>query len=577
MAATTYDSPVKPEYLCLLPRYKALQQLRKYLKGEQYDGRPDFFTGLKDGQEVPLRERKPCVIYPMPRGCVEQVVKFTFGEQRFPTIGVSKVDEDDAVAGITVSETDAEFLEGFIDALIENSRLRPGMRRTMRQGLAIGATLAIIKLKAGRFCIELANAEDVYPTFKGGDPSAELESITWCYTFDKTVTGADGKPETKKYWYRQDIDTQAFIEYRQVESRVNEAPIWVVENTTPHNLGFVPARWIRNASSEGETSIDGFSLYGEFLDEFDALNFALSQRHRGINILGVPQPYETGVEEDDGPGATGRIATGYSPSGDKPEHGEVASKPARKSGAGQMWSYRNDKAQVGLIETTGKAFEAATSHVNDVRSRLLESMGVVLVSVSEIMGRTGAGQMSAKFLELAYEPLLALVDEMRCTWWDGALKPLIELMLQWVMKIDGKGLLLPGAEKAAPILAKFYVDTNDGQIWYAPKMVPNWGEYFSAGAEEITQAVAAATAAKDAHLVPEKDAIKAILPYYGREDTNEAIEEIEEDRDAAEERALTAATNEATAYHAAAEGAGVTKPKADRGAGGGKPPSASKS
>jgi len=576
MAATTYDSPVKPEYLSLLPRHKTLQQLRKYLCGSQYDGRPDFFTGIKDGQEVPLRERKPCVIYPMPRGCVEQVVKFTFGEQRFPTIGVSKVETDDAVAGITVSEDEAEFLEGFIDALIENSRLRPSMRRTMRQGLAIGATLAIIKLKSGRFCIELANAEDVYPTFKGGDPSAELERVTWCYTFDKTVEGADGKPETKRYWYRQDIDRQAFIEYTQVEAHIHEAPIWTVASTVTHGLGFVPARWIRNASSEGETGIDGFSLYGEFLDEFDALNFALSQRHRGINILGVPQPYETGVEEDDGPGATGRTSRGYSAAGDKPAHGE-ATAPARKSGAGQMWTYRNDKAAVGLVETTGKAFEAATSHVNDIRSRLLESMGVVLVSVSEIMGRTGAGQMSAKFLELAYEPLLALVDEMRCSWWDGALKPLIELILQWVMKIEGKGLLLPGAEKAAPLLSKFYVDTNDGQIWYAPKMVPNWGEYFSAGAEEVNQVVTGAIAARDAHLIPEKDAIKAVLPYYGREDVNEAIDEIEEDRDAAEERALTASTNEATAFHVAAESAvSGEKPKGNSGSGGGKPPIAPK-
>jgi len=574
MAATTYDQAPAPEYICKLPRYQALQQLRKYLKGEQYDGRPDFFTGIKAGsnEEVPLRERKPCVIYPMPRGCVEQVVKFTFGEKRFPTIGVEKVEADDAIAGLTISEDESEFLEGFVSSLIENAQLRPGMRRTMRQGLAIGATLAIVKLKSGAFTIELANAEDVHPSFKGGDPNAELTRITWAYTFSKVVEGADGKPESKRYWYRQDIDANAFYEFAQVEDQLNVKPIWTIEKTTVHNLGFVPARWIRNASNEGETGIDGFSLYGEFLDEFDALNFALSQRHRGINTLGTPQPYETGVAEDDGPGAKGRTSIGYSPSDpeNKSPHGGAATTPARKGGPNQIWSYEGKDVKVGLVETTGKAFEAATSHVNDIRSRLLESMGVVLVSVSEVMGKTQAGQMSAKFLELAYEPLLALVDEMRCSWWTGALKPLLELLMQWTIKIDGKGLLIPGAEKAAKLLGKFYVETTDGTIWYPPKMTPNWGEYFSAGSEEIALAVTAAAAARDGRLIPEKDAQKAILPLYGREDVNEAIEEIEEDRELAAERANEEAAGQAEALasvaHSIGGDGGPTKPKPARGA-----------
>lgn len=579
MAATAYDTPVQPEHFCELPRYKELHKLRQYLKGEQYDGRPDFFTGVssRGGDPVPLRERKPCVIYPMPRGTVEQVVKFTFGEQRFPKVGIEKVEADDAIAGLTLSQEDAEFLEGFAAGIIENAQLRPGIRRTMRQGVAIGVTCAIVSLKAGRFVLRLANAEDVFPTFKGGDPSDELERLTWAYRFSKSVPGPDGRPVTKTFWYRLDVDQQSFHEYAQVEDEPGKPPIWTIADTKSHGLGFVPARWIRNASNEGETGIDGFSLYGEFLDEFDALNFALSQRHRGLNTLGVPQPWETGVEEDDGPAAAGRVAMGYSPSDGESPHGRVNQlRPARPMGGTQMWSYRSDKAKVGMLETTGKAFEAATNHVNDVRGRILESMGVVLVSVSEIMGRTSQGQMSAKFLELAYEPLLALVDEMRCSWWEGALKPLIELMMRWVAQVGGKGILIAGAERAAPMLAKFTVETTDGPIWFAPKMTPNWGPYFSAGPEEVGKMVDAATKARDGRLVPEKDAAKFVLPAFGRDDVTEAIEEIEEDRAVAAERDAEDLANQAAAMHSVTESVkgDTEKPGGAGGAGGQKPPRA---
>lgn len=588
MGATAYDVPISPEYLPNLPRYAELQKLRKYLSGTQYDGRPDFFTGQNaKGDEVPLRERKPCVIYPMPRGCIEQVVKFTFGESRFPVITVEKIDPDDALGGVTLTEDEADFLSGFFASLVKNAALRPGMRRTMRQGLSIGATCVLLKLKRGQFRIDLANAEDVFPQFEGGDPAAPLERLTWAYQFNKSVRGEDGKPVTKRFWYRLDVDKIAYTEFNQVEVKPGEPPVWTEAKVDKHSLGFVPAAWVRNASAEGETGIDGFSLYGEFLDEFDALNFALSQRHRGIAVLGVPQPWETGVEDDDGPGATGRQSHGYSPGvesqGSSPSpHGRVSQlNPARRIGGSQMWSYRNDKTRLGLLETTGKAFEVATNHVNDIRSRLLESMGVVIVNLNEVTGRSTQGHMSAKFLELAYEPLLALVDEMRCSWWDGALRPILELLARWIIAIEGKGLLLPGADKAAKLLAKFYVDTTDGRVWYPPSLVPNWGEYFSDSPEDVTAKVAAAIQARDGRLIPEKDAAKSVLPMFGREDLEEALEEIEDDRAAAQQRDAENFANQAKAAHAVANSVtgnddgdpNAKKPGAGK-PGGAKPPGA---
>ena len=44
----------------------------------------------------------------------------------------------------------------------------------------------------------------------------------------------------------------------------------------------------------------------DMLDEFDALNFSLSQRHRGIRYFVTPQAYETNVDENEMPTDVGR-------------------------------------------------------------------------------------------------------------------------------------------------------------------------------------------------------------------------------------------------------------------------------
>lgn len=552
----------KPEHIRELPRHKCLSRNRAYLKSCQYKGKPDWFTGKgADGKQVPLRERAPCIIYPLPKAAVNQIVRFTFGESRFPTINVEKAEKDEAVDGLTLSEKDAETLETFVAALIESSRLKPGMRRVMRPGLATGSVCVIVALKRGQFVLQVANAEDVWPTFEGDDPAADVTKITWCYQTEQTVDGpAGGKPETKLFWYRQDVDAEGFHEFALVPLEAGKDPAWGTPKTTPHGFGVCPVVWIRNLAEEESTSIDGVSVYGEQHAEFDALNFALSQRHRGITYFGSPQAYETGVEDDDGPQAEGRAAGPAGFQGAESPHG-AAKTPARKIAPDQIWSYRNDKAKAALIETTGKAFEVSTLHVNDIRSRVLESMSVVLVNVSDIMGRTQQGQMSAKFLELAYEPLLALVDEMRHLWWFDGLQRILSLMLRIVAELGGERLLVPGADKAAKLLAGSFVTVADAdgapqRLWMPPKMTPNWGDYFAAGPEEITAAIDAATKAKDASLIPDDDAAKYVLPYFGREDVSDALEEIEEDKAEAQEKALEQTTAEAGALHAIANGPG---------------------
>jgi hypothetical protein len=544
---------LQPEFYCELPRYQSLKRLRDYLTSKQYDGRADFFTGMKPGssEQVPLRERKPCVIYPLPKNSVNQVVRFTFGESRFPTISVDEVDAENSIAGERLSKDDAESLEKFIGDFIEHCGLKPDARRMMRAGLAVGTTCVILSIKQGAIDVQFANAEDVMPVFADGSPLSEVVRIVWCYQYDSVKIDEQGRPQRQRYWFRQDIDDKAYVEFDRVEFNPGEQPQWRESRRVAHGFGFCPVVWVRNVIEEDSREIDGTSLYAGQFDSFDALNFALSQRHRGINSFGSPQAWETGVEEDDGPQATGRTgAPGYS--GEDSPHGKLrASKRAVKIGPDTKWTFRNEKAKVGLLETTGKAFEAATLHVNDIRSRALEAMGVVLVNISDIMGRTQAGQMSAKYLELAYEPLLALVDEMRHTWWPHGLLPVISACLRIVAARNGEGIYIPGAKQISPLLNTFFVNAADGsKMWILPKLTPVWGDYFTAGPDEISAAVTTAIAAKDGRIVPEEDASKYVLHYFGREDTKEALAEIESDKQKAADAAIEQTAQEAAKLHA---------------------------
>jgi len=570
MAETSYDATIKPQHFAKLERYKTLGKLRGYYASTQYEGRPDFFTGQRTPHDkpVPLRERKPCVIYPLPKNAVHQVVRFTFGESRFPTIAVEAVEKaEDAVFGLTLADDESETLEKYIAKLIETSALKPTMRRLMRPGLAVGTSVAILVVRNGCFRIDIANAEDCMPTFQGGDVNGDVLALTWCYPYNKTVPNRQtGVPEVQRTWYRQDITEAAYVLYKEVPVEAGIEPVWLVEKVIPHTFGFCPVRWIRNLHEEDSGSIDGMSLYDDLFDEFDALNFALSQRHRGIHHFGTPQPWETGVDEDDGPAPTGRksIGTpGFQPAGGPSPHGVILGadgSPARKGGPDQVWSYSGKEVRLGVLETTGKAFEVSTLHVNDIRARVLESMSVVLVNISEIAGRTQQGQMSAKFLELAYEPLLAVVDEMRHCWWPLGLQAILSMMLRATVALGGKDLLIPGAEGAAAILQKFLTRTTAGPMWVPPTMTPNWGDYFAAGPEEINQAITAAKTANEAHLVPMEDAVKYVLPYFGREDVQEALDEIEDDKAEAQALAQETAMNEAAALHAAG---GIKPPGGD--------------
>ena len=531
-----------PERLCETARYRDLARLDAYFRGNQYDGRADWYTGeTGNGERVPLRERKPCIIYPLPRAAVNEVVRFAIGEGRFPTLEVEDLEPEEALReDLAVSEEDAASLTAFIASLVRCSHLKSSARQMMRRGLACKTAPVILAIRRGQFVLDLPRPQDCFPTFRDGDPTADVERMVWCYPFPKEVEEA-GQIVSKIHYFRRDITGQGFIVYRDALAEYGKGIKWEVDAEATakaqHNFGFCPVVWIRNLPESHCGDIDGVGPYDGLEDEFDALNFALSQQHRGINYFGTPQAYETDVADDERPAATVRTARPVREL-DPAKSGPfgVNPKKARALAPDEIWSY-SGPAKLGVLETSGKAFEVASKHIMSVRARIMEALSVILIDPETAMQRDLAGIA----LQRLYAPMFAFVDELREHWWEHGFAKILSMMLRCVAVRGGEGLLIPGAVKVAPMLKRYMVDTTEGPLWMPPSITPTWGDYMSPSPADVKIAVETADKAKAGGLVTGETATAYVAPYFGVDDPEKEAEDAEDDAEEAAHKALAEA------------------------------------
>jgi hypothetical protein len=521
---------VPAEKIETTPRARSLGRLRDYYERKQYKDRPDFWTGKRaDGSVAPVRERAPCVVYALPKAIVQQAVRFTFGEGRFPRINVEPIKPDQAPGpGLALSEDEAGAIEQLLAELVDQMRLRSGMRTALRGGLIVGSGVTILSVRKGRFRAEYPRAEHCWPTFvPEGD--GEVESLVWCYRFNKLVTDDRGELVERPHFFRRDVTATEYVVYQDALIESGKPVRWVrdEEQSRVHGLGFCPVVWTRNLCEEFSGSVDGEAIYNDFFDEFDALNLAYSQRHRGINYWGSPQPWETGVKGDDGPAAAARTAGTQRKRKDDggfsaPTSGGDA---ARAIAVDEVWQYENPEAQVGLLETTGKAFESATKHVDDIKGRILEATSVVLHDAAAVNEK---GELSGKALALLFAPLLALVDELRDCWWPHGLRAVLQMALRMVAVLAVTAtIFLPRVGEVARILQRFMVQAEGEKVWCPPPLTPIWGRFFSPSEAEVKASVDAAVAAQDGGLIAPKTAASYVADDFGVRDVEAELEEAE--------------------------------------------------
>jgi hypothetical protein len=549
--ANELDLFARPELIQKTSRFRELDKLDRLFNGTQYEGRPDWWTGQRrpGDREVPLRERKPCIIYRLPKASAQQVVRFLFGEGRFPKVAFEVNEETDGSYPV-VSEDDAEVLQKWTASLIESAGVQPAIRVLSGRAIACRTSVAVVELQDGEFRFTYPRAQDCSVEFRGDSPDQDVKRLVWCYEFDKEVADPQGNPITARYVFRREWDETSVHVYEDAEVKPGQPIAWGAPVTTQHGLSFCPVVWMRNEADDC-TGIDGNSLFDGLFEEFEALDMALSRRHQGIIYLGAPQIVETGVADGDGPDETGRKAMpeGFSEAISDGPHGYAGARyavapKARRIAPDAVWTYEGEKVDVKMIETSGKAFEVGTAHVNDIRSRLLETMGVVLTSMADTVSRTStSGDMSARFLQLAHAPLIALAQEYRQSWWPKGLRKLLSLMLRMTAELSDKAILVPGTTEATKLLQRFRVTVpgeseSNKRGWIAPRMTPHWGRFFDPSSQEIKTNVEAAVSARDGKVIANETAAEFVSHDFDVDNVQEELDEIAADQVEAESKQL---------------------------------------
>lgn len=445
------------------PRAHYLAHLEAFVEGTQYAGRPSWFS-----REKPLWERAPCIVYPIVQSAIDSNTDLVLGDGRFPGITTHPDEDDEDFDDAAMNEDDAKLVDRFIVEVARQVRLRSVMREVFTAAQGCGSGVEIFGVRAGKLFVDTTKAQWCTPTFDA-EGASTLTSLEIKYAYLEQVQDAQGKWCVKPKLYRRVIDATADTTYLPADALENGiAPIWKADpaQTFTHGFGFCPAHWypfMRGCSVVNDC--DGNALHAHLLDEVQALDFALSQRHRAALYAGDPQWTEIGVELGSSPTEQGRggsipgTPSGGMTSASNPVTTHYVSpqrpKKGRKKSPGDVWQYEDPQTTVELHSLPGDALKALSDHAADLRLKIAESMAVVFMDQEHI--KLGA-QMSGKALEALKARQIDRCDQYRSDVADHLIVPSIDMLLRVVVASAKAGKLrIAGLAKALPILSAWNV------------------------------------------------------------------------------------------------------------------------
>ncbi len=185
----------------LTQRTLALANLEAYADGTQYEGRASFWD-----DDVPLRERAPCVVVPIGERAADSNVDLCMGEGRAPTFGYCASEDDsvfDPLFGLT--ENDSAILTRFTAGCAEQADLIAAFQDGLFWSQVHGTTCGIVCAKGGKLRLEIEDAKWCVPTFSEDDRD-EVVSLEIRYPFVEEYKRLDGVIAFRCMLYRRVID-----------------------------------------------------------------------------------------------------------------------------------------------------------------------------------------------------------------------------------------------------------------------------------------------------------------------------------------------------------------------------------
>lgn len=359
-------------------REKKLYILHKFLDNSIYDKLAPFSEEFSGGKYMPLIGRRPSVIYPLPKIIVNDSVSMLFGDEHFPLL---KCPQD--------HESTVKFLE-YIQC---QSKLKQVMISAARRG-STGSVCVLVKVINRNFYFDALHTRYLNPIFDWENPGV-LSKLQERRKLDGATLRAIG------YTVKNDNMNKAFVIIREWnttqeiyykpylqedEQKEGFKPSIDNERSSTHDLGFLPAIWIKNLPA-CET-IDGECTFEAACEVAIEISYQLSQHGRLLKYNSDP----TLVIKEPANIKDNQIFKGI--------------------GTLNL----DSDGDAYLLEMKSNITEAVLAYCEKLRKYALESVRGNRSDPD--MLKTA---MSGKALQFLNHPMISLVSEMRLTYGDGLL------------------------------------------------------------------------------------------------------------------------------------------------------------
>lgn len=380
-------------------RKEDLNKFDSYFENCQYDDKQDWESAVKSETYVPIRDRKPRIIYNVAKVLSNKITGKLCGQKTFPKFVVEE-DPDD---------TD------FFKTVIKATNMRRNLLEPIRRTLVAGSCFVRFFLVNGQPEMEYALSKYCYPKF---DALGELEQIEVKYIYeDWDDLSSNGEPKLK--WYRLLMDKVSDVLFDNPEYHPGSLnPDFKEVERNDHGLGWVQGEWFATAKNKFDP--DGPSIVEDILGFIDDLNYSLSQTSQAVGYNQEPQLGVNGIDE---------------------EELDTLIRSSQKA-----WNLGRE-GKAAFIESNMAGVKEARETRTDNRMRMLEVVRIVILDPEKIAGSAQSG----KAMELLNEPLVELIDELRTVFEPKLIALLLKMSLTMlVLNARGEDTALVTPEGYVP-------------------------------------------------------------------------------------------------------------------------------
>lgn len=453
-----------PRDSAMPPRVARLDILRRVLDGTIYDNLPYQFHEERNGagEYVPLRMWRPSVRYGLCRIVVEDSVALLFSAAHFPAVDCADADMTRHLSDV-ICET--RLNEVMIDAAIRGS---------------VGSVAILLRVLRGRVFFSVLESLHLTPVWSVCAPDT-LSQVTEKYKVvgtDLIAQGYENIDPNMVYWFQRiwdDVGETWYLPWASNDS--NGQAIKDTKRSVVHGLGFVPVVWMRNLP--GGDGVDGACTFRAAIETNIEIDYQLSQAGRGLKYSSDPTLL---IKEP---------ATSDS---------EIV------KGAGNALVV-SEKGDAKLLEIGGTACEAVISYVRTLREFALESLHGNRASADRL-----TAAQSGRALELMNQGLIWLADNLRISYGDGGMLPLMKMVVRasQIFPLTVMGETLPPLDGSKRITLR-------------------WPRWYPVSADDRLKEAQAVSILTNAGQLSRETAVKTIAATHSIADVEAELKAIDED------------------------------------------------